>query len=132
MANLIGNRKDIKVSSSERQELLRLSEEGRLRGFYKYLMERINEYEIAIWEDRFFSAMTGEEMSMNHLVCMLRNDCRENSGVIISSQLSGKLTTWFLKALVSCCVQSGELELDATVLLSRIDSLIEHTPQPLR
>jgi hypothetical protein len=123
MANLIGKREDIKASASERLEIIRLTEAGELASVYKYLIERINEYEIAIWDDKFFSDFTGDEMTLNHLTCMLRRDVVENSGVGISNQVAGKITSWLLKALISCCVESGSLELDASVLLNRIDLL---------
>ena len=120
MAHLIGNRKDIKVSFSERAEILRLQEEGNLVPLYEYLIGRINEYEISLWEDKFFSDATGEEMTLNHLTCLLRRDLMEHSGVQVSGQVAAKLTSWLLKALVSSCLESGSLELDATKLLSRI------------
>lgn len=120
MGHLIGNREDIKASSSERKELLRLSEEGKLTAVYQYLIDRINEYEISIWEEKFFSDLTGEEMTLNHLTCLLRRDLIEHSGVEISGHVARKLTTWLLKALISSCLESGSLELDATKLLSRI------------
>jgi len=120
MGHLIGNREDIKASSSERKELLRVSEEGKLTAVYQYLIDRINEYEISIWEEKFFSDLTGEEMTLNHLTCLLRRDLVEHSGVEISGHVARKLTTWLLKALISSCLESGSLELDATKLLSRI------------
>ena len=120
MGHLIGNRKDIKLSFNDRAEIIRLQEEGMLVSIYEYLIARVNEYDISIWEDRFYSEMTGEEMTMNHLVCLLRNDIVANSRAVISQQLAAKITTWLLKALVDCCLENGIVQLDATKILSRL------------
>lgn len=118
--NLIGNRNDIRVSFAERQEILRLQEENNLTTVYQYLIERLNEFEISIWDDKFYSEMLGEQMTENHIVCLLSKDVYENCPVTISKAVARKLSSWLLKALISSCQENGVVELDAQDLLNRI------------
>lgn len=118
--NLIGNRNDIRVSFAERQEILRLQEENNLTTVYQYLIERLNEFEISIWDDKFYSEMLGEQMTENHIVCLLSKDVSENCPVTISKAVARKLSSWLLKALISSCQENGVVELDAQDLLNRI------------
>lgn len=123
--HLIGNRNDVKVSFSERQEILRLQEENTLTTVYQYLIERLNEFEISIWDDKFYSEMLGEQMTENHLVCLLSKDLAENCPVSVSKAVARKLSSWLLKALISSCQENGVVELNAQDLLGRIANSVQ-------
>jgi hypothetical protein len=119
---LIGRNQDIKelkLSFSERQEILRLAEENTLGDVYQYIIERMNEYELSLVEGKFFSVMFEEEMSFNHVVCLMRNDVTEHCKIDVSPGLASKLVKLFLKALVECCEEDGVVELDAQDVLKR-------------
>jgi hypothetical protein len=98
-----------------------LNETGQLAVLYEYLIERVNDLEISIIDGQYFSEWLGESVSLNHLVCLLRRDIVEHSGVDVSAQLAGKITTWFLKGLVYACVESGTVELDARLIMERLN-----------
>jgi len=119
---LIGRTQDIKelkLSFSERQEILRLAEENTLCDVYQYIIERMNEYELSLVEGQFYSVMLDEQMSFNHVVCLFRNDVTENCKIEVSPGLASKLVKLFLKALVECCEEDGVVELDAQDVLKR-------------
>jgi hypothetical protein len=111
--------KDLKLSFTERQELLRLAEENTLGDVYQYIIERMNEYELSLVEGQFYSVMLDEQMSFNHVVCLFRNDVTENCKIEVSPGLASKLVKLFLKALVECCEEDGVVELDAQDVLKR-------------
>lgn len=122
MNALIGRTQDIKelkLSFSERQEILRLAEENTLCDVYQYIIERMNEYELSLVEGQFYSVMLDEQMSFNHVVCLFRNDVTENCKIEVSPGLASKLVKLFLKALVECCEEDGVVELDAQDVLKR-------------
>lgn len=123
--NLIGNRNDIRVSFTERQEILRLQEENNLTTVYQYLIERLNEFEISIWDNKFYSEMLGEQMTENHIVCLLSKDVCENCPVSITKAVARKLSSWLLKALISSCQENGVVALDAQDLLNRIANSVQ-------
>jgi hypothetical protein len=124
---LIGKVEDVKASRREREQIICLNESGQLAVLYEYLIERVNTFEISIIDGQYFSEWLGESVSLNHLVCLLRRDIVEHSGVKVSAQLAGKITSWFLKGLVYACVESGTVELDARLIMERLN-LSTETP----
>lgn len=111
--------KSMKFSSSERSELLRLSEENNLGKVYEYIITRMNEYEMSVLDGQFYCGMLEQTMTLNHIACLLKQDCVSNSPVAITSGLACKLSKLFLKALIECCVADGVVELDASDVLRR-------------
>lgn len=122
---LIGSRQhfqEFRLNHSERAELMRMRDEQTIQEFYSFLLERINEYELSIINDNFKCELFNEQMSFNHVVCLLRRDVLEKCPVVASAGLVTKLVKIFLSALRDCCVGDGVVELDAKDVLARFQS----------
>lgn len=122
MSGIVGKAehlRQLKFSASDRQELLRISEENRLGDLYEFIINRMNEYELSLVDGEFYCGMLEERMSLNHVLCLLRNDTLERCSIEVTGSLAGKLIKLFLKALIECCEEDGVVELDARDVLKR-------------
>lgn len=111
--------KELKLSKSERQELIRLNEESRLADLYEFIINRMNEYELSLQDGQFYCGLMEESLTFNHVTCLLKNDVKERCGIEVTGSLIAKLVKLFLRALVECCEEDGVVELDARDVLRR-------------
>lgn len=115
--------KDLKLSRIDREELVRLNEESRLVELYEFIINRMNEYELSMHNGEFYCGLMEQNVTFNHVTCMLKNDVQENSGIEVTGSVVSKLVKLFLRALIECCEQDGVVELDAKDVLRRSAAL---------
>lgn len=111
--------KELRLSTSERKELIRLNEENIIADLYESIINRMNEYELSLQDGQFYCGLMEETLSFNHVTCLLKNDVKDRSGIDVTGNLIGKLVKLFLRALVECCEEDGVVELDAKDVLRR-------------
>ena len=122
MQGLIGKREHLKqfrLSSYERREVIALSDAGLLAPLYQRIIDRMNEYELSLHQGGFYSETLGEEMALNYVACLLKNDVLESIHFEVSGALVSKLCKIFLQSLIDVCEQEGVIELDAQDILKR-------------
>jgi hypothetical protein len=88
-------------------QLNALKADGDLKVFYDFVTQRIREYRIQL-DEKGAIGHDGEAMTLNHVVCMLKRDCR-NECPPVSNGILDHIVRHALKVLI----ERGMAQLEA-------------------